>query len=105
MEPTRIELDLPITILNQYGNLEMPNHHPFADIISGMFERGTVMSLHFILETTGGVRGFCEYVDPNSTYKSICGWTLDANGVCDRSAVHVAADAKHAESIESEESE
>lgn len=97
MEPTRIEVDMPIVVFNRYGNLEMPNHRPVADVLQNMFGPGSVISLHLIVESIEtDKRGFCKFEDPNSSYKSECGYTFEADGTCIRQDVHDAALAKWA---------
>jgi hypothetical protein len=81
-EPTRVELDMPVVIVNKYGHLELENHKGVQDVIAPFFEHGDVLSIHVVVESTGLTRGFCDFVDPTSTYKSKCGHVLDSSGVC-----------------------
>ena len=88
MEPTRIELDLPVTIVNQYGHMVLDNFKDVVDIIAASFHKGSIINLHVIAEDTGETRGFCKEVNPNSTYKSQCGFVLNSVGVCPRHEEH-----------------
>lgn len=99
MEPTRIELDLPVVILNRFANIELENHQSLATVLSHFYPNGTVISLHVIAESTGDTRGFCEFIDENSTYKNKCGWTLNADGKCDLEETHEKAAVRYAESL------
>jgi hypothetical protein len=105
MEPTRIELDLPVTIVNQYGHLVLDNLKDVQDIIAASFHKGSVITVHVIAEDTGTTRGFCKHINQSSTYKSECGFVLRPDGSCWRKDEHAKDDAKQLELAEAEDSE
>ena len=105
MDTTRIELDLPVVIVNQYGKLVLDNLKDIEDVISASFPKGTVLSLHIIAEDTGKERGFCKHINQSSSYKSACGFVLNAAGLCIRQEEHDKEDIKQLELAATDESE
>lgn len=101
-EPTRVEVDLPIVIVNQYGKLVLDNHKDVEDVVGTYFTKGDVLSVHLIVETTGQTRGFCDFVDPSATYRSICGQVLTPSGVCWLESEHEKRRVKQLELVEAE---
>lgn len=97
MEPTRIELDMPVVIFNRFAVMELANHHSVNDVLTSMFANGTVVSLHMVIESTDEVRGFCKFEDPGATYKHECSRVLSSDGACDMQDRHNAAAAKFLE--------
>jgi len=104
MDSTRIELDLPATVVNQYGHLVLDNLKDVNDIIAASFEKGSVISVHIVAEDTGASRGFCKHVSQSSTYKSACGFVLRSDGTCIRQEEHNREDVKQLE-LDAEDSE
>lgn len=100
MEPasTRVEIDLPIVILNQYGHMELDNHKDVSDILAQFFPHRSVITLHIVAESTGESREVCTFIDPTSAYKSKCQHILSANGICWLEEQHEAARQKFAAS-------
>lgn len=88
MEPTRVEVDLPVVIINQYGHFELDNHKSIQDVLGQYFEHGDVVTIHLVMESTGTSRAFCTFVDETSSYKSKCGFVLNSDGVCWREEDH-----------------
>lgn len=83
MDPKRVEVDLPVVVVNQYGSLVLDSHKALSDVLAQYFNHGDVLSVHIVVEGTDQQpRGFCDFIDPTSTYKSKCGQVLDPNGVC-----------------------
>lgn len=78
----RVEVDLPVVIVNQYGGLTLDNHKGLSDVVGPYFHNGDVLSVHMVIESTGEHRDFCKFVDETSTYKSKCGNILDTDGTC-----------------------
>jgi hypothetical protein len=81
-DPIRVEIDLPIVVISHYGKLVLDNHKDLEDILTPYFAPGDVVNVHVILESTGDTRGFCDFIDPESTYHSVCHQTLTSTGVC-----------------------
>jgi|SRR5262252_2258221 len=105
MDPTRIELDLPVTIVNQYGKLVLDNLKDVEDVISASFGKGSVLTLHIIAEDTGTTRGFCKYESTTSYGKSTCGFVLRSDNTCVRQDEHDKDMVKQLALTEAEESE
>lgn len=83
MDVTRVEVDLPLVIVNQYGSLTLDNHKSLSDVLAPYFNHGDVLSVHVVVETTSEPpRGFCKFVDETSTYKNKCGNILNSDGTC-----------------------
>lgn len=110
MEPTRVEVDLPQMVIDSMGSLRLDNMRSLSDIVTPSFHKGEVVSIHIILESTRLTRGFCEFVDTTSSYKSKCNHVLSAEGTCwleeqhERARQKAAVQAKQLE-LESEESD
>lgn len=82
MEPTRVEVDLPQMVIDSMGSLRLDNMRSLSDIVTQSFHKGDIVSVHIILESTGLTRGFCDFVDPTSSYKSKCNHVLSSDGMC-----------------------
>ena len=87
-DPTRIELDLPVVIINQYGHPQLDNLKDVQDLIAVSFPKGSIISLHLIAEDTGVTRPFCKFVSETSYGKSTCNFTLRSDGTCWRQEEH-----------------
>lgn len=99
--PTRIELDLPIVVVNQYGHLQLDNLKSVSDVVSGFYAKGTVLTLHIVAEDTGLRRGFCDFIkDRGGTYPHMCGLTLSSAEVCPNEDEHAKERNKQLELVE-----
>lgn len=99
-EPTRVELDLAVVVLNKFGHMELDNHKDVLGLISQYYHNGEVITLHLIAESTGEMRQFCQFIDEASAYKSKCENVLDADGTCHYEHIHEAARKKAAEALQ-----
>jgi hypothetical protein len=88
MDPTRIELDLPVVIINQYGHPQLENLKDIQDLVAVSFNKGSIITLHIIAEDTGATRGFCKFESTTSYGKSTCGFVLRSDGTCWRKDEH-----------------
>lgn len=105
MNPTRIEIDLPIVIINQYGKLQLDNLKDIEDVIAASFNKGTVLNIHVVAEDTGATRGFCTFVSETNYGKSKCGFVLHSDGTCWRDDEHNKERVKQLELVEAEDAE
>jgi hypothetical protein len=105
MDPTRVELDMPVVIINQYGHLHLDNLKDVNDVVGAFFGKGSVITLHIVAEDTGQTRGFCKYESTNNYGKSVCNFTLRSDGTCVRQDEHDKDLAKQLSLPDSEESE
>lgn len=88
-EPTRVELDLPVAIVGQYGHLQLPNEKQLESLLTSTYDSGDVVSLHIIVESTGERRSICKWIDSSSQYKVPCGHVCDVDGHCPRLESHL----------------
>jgi hypothetical protein len=88
MDPTRIELDLPVVIINQYGKLVLDNLKDIEDVIAASFIKGSVITLHIVAEDTLTCRSFCKFESTTSYGKSQCGFVLRPDNTCWRQSEH-----------------
>lgn len=80
--PTRVELDIPVAIVAQYGHLQLPNEKQLESLLTATFDTGDVVTLHIIVESTGLQRSICKWIDSTSQYKIPCGHVCDIDGHC-----------------------
>jgi hypothetical protein len=106
MDPTRIEIDLPIVVVTNSGYVQTDNFKNIADLIAPFFGSGAVLTLHIVAEDTGLRRGFCTFeVDKGGKYPHRCNYTLRQNGMCPREDEHEKERVRQLELSEAEESE
>lgn len=89
MDPMRLELDLPVVVITHYGSLQLDNLKKLEDTIVDFFRKGSVLSIHMIVEDTGDTRQFCDFLkDRNGTYPHNCNLTMSSSGVCPNESEH-----------------
>jgi hypothetical protein len=90
-EPTRVELDFPNAYVSFFGHVEIPGEKNLESIVASMFERGQILTVHIIVESTPDHRTFCEWQDTEHSYNQ-CHNILDSNGRCANSKKHADRD-------------
>lgn len=90
-EQTRVELDLRAVITN-YAHVEILNGRNLEQLLGNLFDTGSVVTIHIVIEETGLRREQCKWIDESSQYKHVCDHVMDANGVCPLQPQHDAKD-------------
>jgi hypothetical protein len=88
MEPTRVEIDFPQMIITNYAHLQLTDNTTLEDVVAPLFTTGAIVAVHIIVESTGGMRAQCQFIDPESTYKTPCGMVLSEAGKCRLDEAH-----------------
>jgi hypothetical protein len=87
-DPTRIELDLPVAIVDKYNALQLPNERNLLSAIGAFFGQGSVLTIHIIVEDSGLRRKLCNFVSHTKYGDSTCESIMDENGNCPRWSEH-----------------
>lgn len=97
MEPTRIELDFPVAIIDSSANnIQLPNQRDMQSWIASSFAPGDIVTVHIVVESTGLSREICKWTDPSQErkYTYPCNHVMDSNGVCPLHADHIEKEKK-----------
>lgn len=101
MEPTRLELDFPVAIVDSTANnIQLPNGKDMQSWISSSFQPGDILTVHVVVESTGLSRQICKWIDPSqerNRYTYPCNHVTDSSGVCPLQSDH---DKKNREALQ-----